>query len=293
MAAGFPRTVVSLVAAVLLSTAATTSRAAEALPRLFPQPAGIEQAAGSFSFAQARLSLADAGSRAAALRLNELLRRSHLPVFTEAPGGTIRFIRDSSIASPEGYRLTVTPQAITLAASSDAGLYYGAQALWQLILQSPDRRIPALTITDAPNYAWRGTMLDSVRHKQSPDFIRALIDRMALVGLNRFHWHLTDDQGWRFEVPGYPRLTEVGAWRQEAGAAGFDSKTGKPIRYGGFYTREEIRGIVAYAKARHIEVVPEVDFPGHATAAIAAYPWLASNFAHPLRSAQTGGCTTT
>lgn len=281
MAAGFPRTVVSLVAAVLLSTAATTSRAAEALPRLFPQPAGIEQAAGSFSFAQARLSLADAGSRAAALRLNELLRRSHLPVFTEAPGGTIRFIRDSSIASPEGYRLTVTPQAITLAASSDAGLYYGAQALWQLILQSPDRRIPALTITDAPNYAWRGTMLDSVRHKQSPDFIRALIDRMALVGLNRFHWHLTDDQGWRFEVPGYPRLTEVGAWRQEAGAAGFDPKTGKPIRYGGFYTREEIRGIVAYAKARHIEVVPEVDFPGHATAAIAAYPWLASNFAPP------------
>ncbi len=283
MAAGIYRTVLSLVAAVLIGTAATTSRAAEASPRLFPQPSEVVLGAGSFSLARASLSAADPGTRAAAGRLNELLRRSRLPAFAMATGGTIRFVRDPAIASAEGYRLEVTSQHIMISASSDAGHFYGAQALWQLVLQATDGRIPVLTVTDSPKYVWRGAMLDSVRHMQSPAFIRAQIDRMALVGLNRFHWHLTDDQGWRFAVAGYPRLTQVGAWRQEAGAAGFDPKTGKPVRYGGFYTRNEIRGIVAYARARHIEVVPEVDFPGHATAAIAAYPWLASNFAPPTR----------
>lgn len=282
MAAGIIRKAIAVIAAVLIGTAASAAFAGQAtLPNLFPVPAKVEAGTGSFQFKGAAIAATDPGGRAAAARLTGLLRRSGQSAPALSASGAIRFVRDQAIASDEGYRLTVTPQAITVSASSDAGLFYGAQALWQLALQAGGGRIPALTIVDAPRYAWRGAMLDSARHMQSPAFILQLIDRMALVGLNRFHWHLTDDQGWRFEVPGYPRLTEVGAWRQQAGAAGFDPKTGKPLRYGGFYTREQIRQIVAYAKARHIEVVPEVDFPGHATAAIAAYPWLASNFAPP------------
>ncbi len=108
--------------------------------------------------------------------------------------------------------------------------------------------------------------------------------------LNVLHWHLTDDQGWRLQIDKYPRLTAVGAWRQPAGAAGFDAETGKPVRYGGFYTKAEIRDIVAYAAARHITIVPEIEMPGHATAAIAAYPQLGSTATPPKRRAPTGAC---
>ncbi|HEX4847604.1 MAG TPA: family 20 glycosylhydrolase [Novosphingobium sp.] len=270
-----------ILAVVLSGATAARGEATKASPLLFPAPAKVEPEAGAFALAGAQVHVDDAGGRAAAARLAELLRRSGKPAPALAAKGKIRFVRDPSIASAEGYRLTVRPEAVTLAASGDAGLFYGAQALWQLMVESRGGTIGAVTITDAPKYAWRGTMLDSVRHMQSPAFIKQVIDRMALVGLNRFHWHLTDDQGWRFPVPGYPRLTQVAAWRQQAGAAGFDPQTGQPVRYGGYYTPAQIREIVAYARARHIEVVPEVDFPGHATAAIAAYPGLASNFAPP------------
>ena len=132
-------------------------------------------------------------------------------------------------------------------------------------------------IEDAPRFRWRGLMLDSARHYQSPQFIERLIDAMALHKLNVLHWHLTDDQAWRLEIKKYPKLTEVGAWRVPAGpaaAADIDPATGKPRLYGGFYTQDEVREIVAYAAARHITIVPEIEMPGHASAAIAAYPQL-------------------
>src|SRR5690606_16905458 len=109
--------------------------------------------------------------------------------------------------------------------------------------------VAATTIQDAPRFAWRGLMLDSVRHFQSIDMVRDLIDVMAAHKLNTLHWHLTNDQGWRLEINAYPRLTEVGAWRQQPGAAGFDER-GEPIRYGGFYTQDEVRELIAYAAAR-------------------------------------------
>jgi hexosaminidase len=152
--------------------------------------------------------------------------------------------------------------------------------LWQLITAStgPDVRIPAMTITDEPRFQWRGLMLDSARHYQSPEFVRKLIDVMALHKLNMLHWHLIDDQAWRLEIRKYPKLTSVGAWRLPAGpaaAADLDPATGKPRLYGGFYTQQQVRELVAYAQARHITIVPEIEMPGHASAAVAAYPQLA------------------
>jgi hexosaminidase len=170
----------------------------------------------------------------------------------------------------EGYRLTVAADRITLAARSAHGLFNGATTLWQLL--RPDDgatgsvRIPCLRIDDHPRYAWRGVLLDPARHFLSPEFVKRFIDSMALHKLNLLQLHLTDDQGWRIEIRKYPKLTQVGAWRQD-----FDAD-GRPSRYGGFYTQEQIRDIVRYAQARFITIVPEIEMPGHAQAAIASYP---------------------
>ena len=137
--------------------------------------------------------------------------------------------------------------------------------------------LPALRIDDAPRFAWRGLMLDSARHFQSPEFMERLLDWMALHKLNVLHWHLTDDQGWRLEIPKYPRLTAIGAWRVPAGraaAADIDPITGRPRLYGGYYTQDNVRRIVRHAAERGITIVPEIEMPGHATAAIVAYPEL-------------------
>jgi hexosaminidase len=177
---------------------------------------------------------------------------------------SIAFARRGGLGS-EAYEIRVTPQHITVSASSAAGLFYGAVTLWQLLPPgSNSSQIPVQSIRDAPVYAWRGLMLDSARHFQSPAFVRSMIDWMAWHKLNVLHWHLTDDQGWRLEVRKHPRLTSIGAWRIEPGGA----------VYGGFYTQAEVRDIVRFAATRHVQIVPEIDLPGHATAAIAAYPLL-------------------
>jgi hexosaminidase len=187
--------------------------------------------------------------------------------------------RRGPVAHPEGYELEVTPSAATVTAQTDAGMFYGAMTLWQMLTAEPRRtRLPALRISDAPRFKWRGLMLDSARHYQSPEFIRQLIDAMAAHKLNVLHWHLTDDQAWRLEIRKHPKLTDVGAWRVPAGqgpAADIDPATGRPRLYGGFYSQEEVRQLVAYAAERHVTIVPEIEMPGHASAAIAAYPQLA------------------
>ena len=185
--------------------------------------------------------------------------------------------------SPEAYVIDSSPQHLILSARDPHGLLYAAVTLWQLCASAADRpdtiEIPSLEIEDAPRFAWRGLMLDSARHYQSPDFILHLIDWMALHKLNVLHWHLTDDQAWRLQIRKYPRLTSVGAWRVPAGAgpAGdIDPATGRPRLYGGFYSQQTVREIVAHAAARNVTIVPEIDVPGHATAAMVAYPRLAS-----------------
>jgi hexosaminidase len=186
----------------------------------------------------------------------------------------------------EGYRLTVTPSRVMVRAAQPAGLFYAAQSLRQLLppevfhsapVEGVAWTIPCVEIEDVPRFTWRGAMLDVARHFMPKDFVLRFIDLLALHKLNVFHWHLTDDQGWRIEIKKYPRLTEVGAWRKETlvGQMRRDAEMifdGVP--HGGFYTQDDIREVVAYAQARHVTVVPEIEMPGHAQAAIAAYPEL-------------------
>jgi hexosaminidase len=239
----------ALFAAVLsLGTTAANAAGPVSDPPLLPMPANVRVGTGSFSFSGAHIQASGAGERAAAERLRDLLGRSRGPSLRLAPYGRIRFRRDSKVAGAEAYRIAVGRDGVDVTASTDAGLYYGAETLWQLM--TTGSRIPALTIADQPAFAWRGVMLDSARHMQPVAYVKELIDRMAMSKLNLLHWHLSDDQGWRIQIDRYPRLTSVGAWRQEAGAAGMDPRTGKPILYGGYYTKEQIRDVVTFAGSR-------------------------------------------
>jgi len=273
--------------AAVMSLSMTAANAAQ-LP-LLPMPASVQVEGGSFAFAHARIAGADRGERAAADRLESLLARSRGPRLAVAANGHIRFHHDRSIAGEEAYRIRVSSSGVDVGASTDAGLYYGAETLWQLMALAKSGRIPALIIEDRPAFIWRGVMLDSARHMQPVSYVKQLIDRMAANKLNVLHWHLSDDQGWRIQIDRYRRLTSVGAWRQEAGAAGFDPRTGKPILYGGYYTKAQIRDVVAFARAHHVTVVPEIDMPGHATAIIAAYPELASTPSPPTTPSHDWG----
>jgi hexosaminidase len=186
----------------------------------------------------------------------------------------------------EGYRLEATSDRVTIRANAPAGLFYGVQTLLQLLPGQIESKtpvkdvrweVPAVTVTDYPRFAWRGLMLDVSRHFFPKEYVKAYIDQMARYKYNRFHWHLTDDQGWRIEIKSLPRLTEVGAWRvPRVGTfnANEPPRPGEKATYGGFYTQDDIREIVQYAKERYIEILPEIDVPGHSMAALAAYPEL-------------------
>jgi hexosaminidase len=255
------------------------STLAQAKPvSLIPMPAQLQRAQGAFQAGDGTVIVVpahDEAARQSAQYVVDLLARTrglHLSV-TEGNAAlhAIVFARDPQLTHAEGYTLDVGTQGIRISARDDAGLFYGAVTLYQLL--TPDAhqggvQVPALHITDWPRFAWRGLMLDSARHSQSLAEVEALLDQMAQHKLNVLHWHLTDDQGWRIEIKRYPDLTRIGAWRTPPDAG----KDGEPQRYGGFYTQAQIRDVVAYAAARHITVVPEIDMPGHAQAAVAAYP---------------------
>jgi hexosaminidase len=249
---------------------------APAQPPLIPLPAEITPREGSFLVdrnAYLRVPDGDAEAHEAAAFLSSLISRTRaLTVRTgRGAGPAITFERQAGFA-PEGYQLEVAPTGVRIAATSGAGLFYGAVTFWQLMpVGQGEVRVPAQVIRDAPAYAWRGLLLDSARHFQSPAFVKRMIDWMAWHKLNVLHWHLTDDQGWRLEIKKYPRLMSVAAERVPATAG-----KRKPAVYRGYYTQAEVRDIVAYAKSRHILVVPEIDTPGHAQATVAAYPQLGS-----------------
>ncbi len=257
--------------------------AAPSDPMLIPVPASMQRHDGSFVVDPAtQVVVLDPQARAAAERFAGFAAKSHglkLKV-RDAKGaskGAIHFRIDPKAAgeSPESYTLEIDPQRVIVSARDPRGLFYGAVTLWQLLPPGDAQALslPVLRIDDAPRFAWRGLMLDSARHFQSVDQIKQMLDAMALHKLNTFHWHLTDDQGWRIEIKQYPKLAEVGGCRIPAGDGGVDA-TGKPKPYCGYYTQEQIRDVVRYAAALHISVVPEIDVPGHATAAITAYPQL-------------------
>jgi hexosaminidase len=186
------------------------------------------------------------------------------------------------VAEKEGsYTLTVAREGVEISSSTGAGLFYGLQTLRQLFddpspRPRPQARIPSLTIVDTPRFPWRGLHLDVARHFEPVAFVKKYIDLMARYKLNTFHWHLTDDQGWRIEIKKYPSLTSVGSCRKETMVArNFNPYVGDGIPYCGFYTQDEIRDVVQYARERYITIVPEIEMPGHAKAALAAYPELA------------------
>ncbi|MGC8560278.1 MAG: beta-N-acetylhexosaminidase [Phycisphaerae bacterium] len=177
----------------------------------------------------------------------------------------------------EGYRLDVRSDGAVLEASAGPGYFYALQTFEELFnsARCSNHAIHEVTIADHPRYRWRGIMLDCSRHFFTPPVVKQFIRLAAHYKLNIFHWHLTDDQGWRIEIPQYPRLTGIGAWRAGTEVGGNPHDINHR-RYGGFYTDAQIRQIVAYAARRYVTVVPEIDIPGHCTAALAAYPWLAA-----------------
>lgn len=202
---------------------------------------------------------------------------------TGSVGERIRVESDEGMAD-EAYELRVTSASVTIVASSPAGVFYAFQTLRQLLPAEIESRhlvdgvlwvVPAVEVADAPRFPYRGMHLDVGRHFFDVDFVKKYIDTMARFKLNRFHWHLTEDQGWRIEVDAYPKLTEIGAWRSESPVGdNLDPYVGDGVPHGGFYTKDEVREVVAYAAERFVTVIPEIELPGHATAAIAAYPEL-------------------
>ncbi len=177
----------------------------------------------------------------------------------------------------QGYSLVINRGGVEVVGSTSEGVFYGVQSLLQLMeagRSEGDIRVRSQTINDAPRFGWRSYMLDESRHFFGQDEVYRLLDNMAELKLNVFHWHLTDDAGWRIESKKYPLLTEVGSKRKDTQVGGWHSDSTSGVTHEGFYTQDQIRDIVAYAKVRNIKVIPEIEMPGHASASMAAYPWL-------------------
>lgn len=174
--------------------------------------------------------------------------------------------------APEGWRISVGKRGITIESQTEAGLFYGRQALRQMVSDTTTT-LPYAVIESSPRFAYRGMHLDVCRHFFTKDVVKRYLDMMALHGMNTLHWHLSDDQGWRIEIKSWPRLTQVGAWRNRT-VIGRNMGIYDHTRHGGFYTQDDIREIVDYARQRHITIIPEIDMPGHMVAALTAYPEL-------------------
>lgn len=256
---------------------------------VIPLPVEVKAKPGNFCFSAAT-SLEFNFENEKASSIVRLLNE-HIEFFYNIPNLTARSaqrpsrgviylkLNDKSKLSPEGYKLNVRSNRITIEAACLNGLFYGMQTLLQLM--PPDKsslemiEIPNVEIVDYPRFAWRGLHLDVCRHFMPKEFVLRYLDYMAMHKLNTFHFHLTEDQGWRIEIKQYPNLTQTGAFRKETliGRARV-SKEYDGIPHGGYYTQEDIKEIVAYAAERFITVVPEIEMPGHALAALASYPEL-------------------
>ncbi len=278
-----------ILAALLLMAACSRSTAPE--PAIIPLPVEMSVSHGEFVMGpDALISWSGSGEAApVAEMLASLLRPATgfaLSV-TEGTGGQIVLAIDPSRQwKSEEYHLKVTRKKVSLTAGTAEGLFRGIQTIRQLLppqIFAPvppedavEWRMPLVTITDYPRFEWRGMHLDVSRHFFDKEFVKRYIDILAMHKLNTFHWHLVDDQGWRIEIKKYPKLTEVGAWRVDREDQPWDSrepqKPGEKVTYGGFYTQDDIREVVAYAAERHITIVPEIEMPAHVGSALAAYP---------------------
>jgi hexosaminidase len=265
------------------------ARAAE--PSIIPKPASMTVKDGAFALQPDTKILVDRKSKATGEFLAERLRAAtgyKFPVklfATSAPGAIWLTTKESDPSlGAEGYELTTDPDSVVIRAPAEAGVFYGVQTFLQMLppevfaKQAPSGvkwEVPSVQIKDWPRFQWRGMLLDVSRHFLTKQEVEQILDALAIHKINVLHWHLVDDDGWRIEIKKYPRLTEVGAWRKSIGF-GFDPKDsaayGPDGRYGGYYTQADIREVVRYAAVRHITIVPEIEMPGHSSAALAAYP---------------------
>jgi hexosaminidase len=283
------------IALTLLSLMTANALAANQAPALIPLPQRMESREGAFRLTPRTQILVDRASQDTgeylADRLCKATGYNFDIIFSTEPrtpaGALMLTTRDAkpSLGS-EGYELIVASDSVVVCASGQAGMFYGVQTLLQLLppevfASKPVRgqawTIPCVEIEDQPRFKWRGLLFDVARHFFTKSEVKQLLDVLATQKINTLHMHLTDDQGWRIEIKKYPRLTQVGAWRDEAGF-GLDPKLsttyGPDGRYGGYYTQADLREIIAYATSRHITIVPEIEMPGHASAALSAYPEL-------------------
>ena len=236
---------------------------------IVPRPAEMVRQEGEWLFGhELHVSIADKSLSEVASHLAgdlDAAGNCRTSVAGPGPGTDVRIVGSAELPA-DGYRLTVAPDGVDLAAAAPAGAFHGAQTLLQLVSGATRRRVPAVRIVDRPRFAWRGVMLDCARHFFPAATVKRFIDLATRFKLNRFHWHLTEDQGWRLPVERYPELLRVASRRRES--------TGDATPHAGAYTADEIRDVVRYAQARHVTVVPEVELPGHCAAALAAYPHL-------------------
>jgi hexosaminidase len=255
---------------------------------IIPQPRKVEIKDGSFllnekttiSYNSRDLKFLAGYTSATIKSFNGLLLTVKSSEISRPSAQSINLILDTKAGTAsEGYVLSVSPQEIVIKAGTSKGLFYGVQTLFQIIPTDSDRKVPALLITDEPRFSWRGLLLDVSRHFFTVDEVKRLIDQMAQYKFNILQLHLTDDQGWRIEIKSLPLLTKTGAWRVPRTGLWWDRecpKEGEEAVYGGFYTQDEIRDLVKYAGERGVNILPEIEAPGHSLAAIASYPFLSS-----------------
>lgn len=256
---------------------------------IIPQPEQVMMGTGYFKLspdAAISIPFGDRDFDLAARYLTNLLRPAtgfELPII-DGPT-VIRFQKDPLTLHPEGYQLQITPDSIQIFAANGAGAFYAVQTLRQLFppeienrqsVSTVDWSVPVVTVVDAPRFQYRGMHLDVCRHFFSVEFLKKYIDLLAFHKMNRFHWHLTEDQGWRIEIKKYPKLQSIAAYRNETLIGHYNDQPHRfdGQRYGGYYTQDEIREVVKYAAERFVTVVPEIELPGHSQAALCAYPEL-------------------
>ena len=264
---------------------------------IIPQPVSVQEGLGKFVISQKTIITAvDPEDRKAANFFNEYLFKIYgykLPVNKKNSGRFIQITtrRAGKPSSADRYTLKVTPSSVRIVGDTYSASFYGIQSLIQLLPVNVSSllEIPVVTIVDSPRFAYRGMHLDVGRHFYPVSFVKKYIDYIALHKMNYFHWHLTEDQGWRIEIKKYPKLTEIGGCRNGT-IIGHHPGTGNDnTRYCGFYTQEEIKDVVKYATERHITIIPEIEMPGHAEAALTSYPFLGCQGTGPYKVEETWG----
>ncbi|MCM1450566.1 MAG: beta-N-acetylhexosaminidase [Clostridiales bacterium] len=268
---------------ILLATTSCQNRpAVEACYDVIPLPYEVSYAPDSTMFRMDRNTCIVAGDSTQLTNAGLLseyistLTGLKPAIITDIPSNNYILLKADTGGNTDRYEITVTPDAVTIDGGSSAGTFYGVQTLRKAIPANEaighDVLFPTAHIVDQPRFSYRGALLDTGRHYFSPDSVKIFLDMMAMHNMNRFHWHITDDQGWRIEIKSLPQLTEVGSKRSKSIVGEVETGCYDDTPYEGFYTQEEIRDIVKYAADRHIEIIPEIDLPGHMQSVLASYP---------------------